>query len=279
MEQNKLVEILEMHKKWLFSPEGGKRADLHGADLRGVNLHKADLREADLHEADLRGANLHGANLYEADLSRANLYGADLSEANLRRANLREADLDKARLRGTILHGADLYKTYLREANLLKAYLREANLCEANLRRANLDSACLREADLSGVILDRTNLYEADLRKAKNIPYIPMTCPEIGSFIGWKKVKSYIIKLQILDDSLRSSATSRKCRCDKALVLEIEDIDGNTANIQSVSSNFDESFIYTVGKIVSVNNFCMDRFAECAPGIHFFISREEAVQY
>lgn len=48
MEQEKLQEILEKHKKWLNNEEGGERADLRGANLRG----------ADLCEADLRGANL-----------------------------------------------------------------------------------------------------------------------------------------------------------------------------------------------------------------------------
>ena len=72
----RLSEILESHNKWLRGEDGGKRAnlsgaDLSGADLRGVNLSYADLRYADLSGADLRGANLSGADLSGADLSRA----------------------------------------------------------------------------------------------------------------------------------------------------------------------------------------------------------------
>ena len=44
-----------------------------------------------------------------------------------------------------------------------------------------------------------------------------------GSFIGWKKAKNYIIKLEVLADAKRSSATGRKCRCDKAKVVAIEE--------------------------------------------------------
>lgn len=73
MEQEKLQEILEKHKKWLNNEEGGERADLHGADLYG-----AYLRGAYLHGADLRGADLYGAYLHGADLSEADLYGAGL---------------------------------------------------------------------------------------------------------------------------------------------------------------------------------------------------------
>ena len=48
MEQEKLQEILEKHKKWLNDEEGGERANLRGANLRGANLHEADLHGADL---------------------------------------------------------------------------------------------------------------------------------------------------------------------------------------------------------------------------------------
>ena len=62
-----LVEVLGEHKKWWNDEEGGKRANLSGADLRCANLSGADLR----------CANLSGANLSDADLSGAYLSGAD----------------------------------------------------------------------------------------------------------------------------------------------------------------------------------------------------------
>ena len=80
----KLEEILEKHKKWLSDNEGGKRANLYNADLRGVNLRGADLRFADLRFADLRFADLTDANLSEVSLLGANLSGANLNGANLR---------------------------------------------------------------------------------------------------------------------------------------------------------------------------------------------------
>ena len=194
--------------------------------------------------ADLRGANLCGA-----DLKYANLRGADLSEADLRDTNLRGADLSKA------------------------------NLSDADLRHADLSDADLRGADLSDVDLRSANLRGADLSEAKNVPYIPMICPEEGSFIGYKKASGKIVKLCIPEDAKRSSATTRKCRCNKAIVLAIYELDGSISKVTEVASNKDHNFIYKINKEVVVDNFDDDRWNECSTGIHFFMQRYEAVEY
>ena len=210
-------------------------------------------------EKDGERAILSGADLSEADLREADLSGADLSEADLREADLSEADLREAGLSG---------------ANLREADLREADLREADLIGANLREADLREADLSGA-----NLREADLRNVRGL-FLPFACPDSGSFVGWKKCRgNVIVKLLIHDDAKRSSATERKCRCSSATVLALENIDGTPANVDCAYSKRDSSFEYRAGEIVSVDNFDENRWNECAPGIHFFVTREEAVKY
>mgnify|MGYP000016391168 CR=1 FL=1 len=76
MTNEELKEILELHRKWLFNIDGGKRADLSYADLRSADLSYADLRSADLSSANLSSADLSYANLRSADLSSANLSSA-----------------------------------------------------------------------------------------------------------------------------------------------------------------------------------------------------------
>ena len=140
--------------------------------------------------------------------------------------------------------------------------------------RADLSGADLYRADLY-----MTNLRGADLRGSKGIDY-PMNCPENGSFIGFKKVRDdLIVELEITEDALRSSATGRKCRCSKAKVLSITNIDGTESNANSARSLWDPAFVYTVGKTVEVSNFDTNRWNECASGIHFFITRQEAVDF
>ena len=146
--------------------------------------------------------------------------------------------------------------------------------------RDYLGNGCanLLNADLSGA-----DLHNADLRSAKNVPYIPMVCPEEGDFIGWKKAEGnkdkVIVKLRIPSDAKRSSATTRKCRCSKAEVIAIYNLDGTEEGETTCHSDYDNSFIYEVGKTVEVTNFSEDRWSECAKGIHFFINRQEAIDY
>ncbi len=183
---------------------------------------------------------------------------ADLCNANLYGANLRDANLYGANLRGANLCGANLYGANLCGANLYGANLCDADLCYANLRGAKNTDKTAWDA------------YTA---------FYPLQCPETGSFIGYKKAADKIVMLEICADAKRSSATSRKCRCSKAKVLAITNLDGSESGLSEIESDYDEDFIYCVGEIAEVSDFDDDRWNECAAGIHFFITRDEAVKY
>ena len=252
-----LSEILTKHAEWVNS-----------CGVRGV---KANLWNADLSGTDLRDADLRGACLWNT-----NLWGADLGGVDLRDANLSGADLGGANLGGANLGGANLWYADLRGANL-----KYASLGCADLRDADLRDADLRDANLKYAILEGANLSGADLRDAKINFYI--ACPEKGSFIAFKKAgnnyNNYIVELLIPEDARRCSATSRKCRCDKAKVLSITKIDGTSDGVDTVYSIYDETFAYKIGELVEVKDFDDNRWNECSTGIHFFLTRQEAVEY
>jgi len=236
-----IQKTIEEHSAWLRGEKKGARA----------NLSRANLSDADLSDANLRGANLSGANLSDADLSDANLIRADLSGANLSRANLSRANLIRADLSGANLSGADLSDANLRGANLSGADLRGANLSRANLIRA----------DLSGVLYD------------ENTAFFALQCPEDGSFIGWKKCDNgVIVKLFIPEDAKRSSATTRKCRASRAVVLDVFGAAYGETTSQVPT-------VYRKGETVLPDWWDNDRWEECSHGIHFFITRKEAEQY
>ena len=194
-----------------------------------------------LRKADLYNINLRDVNLSYADLSSANLIGADLNNANLNNANLNNANLSY---------------TNLRHADLSNTDLRGTNLWNANLSYANLNNI-------------ETNI--------NTIGY-NLACPEDGFFIGYKKANKCIVKLLILEDSKRSSATTSKCRCDKAKVLEIKEIETGK-KVDEVNSNYNPFFTYKAGEIVTVEDFDDNRWNECSTGIHFFMNKENALNY
>ena len=165
-----------------------------------------------------------------------------------------------------------------------RANLQRADVWGANLQGADLQVADLHGANLWGADLQGADLRDADLQGANNIPdYIcPICCPEKGSFTGFKKAywnnTPVIVELEISTEAKRSSATTRKCRCDKAKVLSITGLSG-VAEFQQAFSRYDNNFIYEVGKTVVVDDFDEDRWNECSTGIHFFITKKEAIDY
>lgn len=174
-------------------------------------------------------------------------------------------------------HGYDcLYGAYLMHADLHGANLTHADLYGANLTHADLRDADLRDADLH-------RAYDVQLSIAKT-----SILPDEGDIIGWKKawtdnetlLTPVIVKLLIPADAQRSNATGRKCRASKARVLDLQDKQGNSLPPDTTAySGYDTDFTYKKGETIHVEDFDTNRWNECAPGIHFFITRIEAAEY
>ena len=227
--------------------------DIKEVIINGVNLEEI----LDKHEKWVKHKEGgERADLSGVDLSYVDLSCADLTRANLSHTNLRSADLSYASL-----NEADLSST---------------NLCEANLKGADLSHADLNYANLMGANLKQVNLD--NVRYNECTSFFALQCPEEGSFIGYKKARGRIVKLLITEDAERSNTTTRKCRCSKAKVLSITNKE-NTKEYDKVRSDFNYSFIYKVGEIVEVKDFDENRWEECSTGIHFFLTRDEAVRY
>lgn len=194
-----------------------------------------------------------------ADFSRVDLSHCDLSNTNLKRANLSWADLRHADLSYADLSFSDFTLS---------------DMSGANLECANLECTNLFSADLIGA-----NLH--NIKVSSSTQWYFTHCPEEGSFIGWKLCEGHggysLVKLKILKDAKRSSATTNKCRCDKAKVLAIYDYEMN--EVPRAWSFRDSNFVYEIGKTVFVEDFDENRWNECSTGIHFFLTKEEALRH
>ena len=199
------------------------------------------------------------------DFSDVNFYKIDFHGANFHDADFHDANFCGANFIGAKFIGADFFG-----ADFCGANFHDAIFCGANFHDANFYGANFIGANNINEVISFANIANTALC---------MQCPEEGSFIGFKKAVGGIVKLRVTESAKRSSATTHKCRCSEAEVLEIQNMDGTKSERTSVSSKYDHNFIYSVGTIVSVSDFNDDRWNECARGIHFFLSRQEAVNY
>jgi hypothetical protein len=109
---------------------------------------------------------------------------------------------------------------------------------------------------------------KADIKlTAPLLPYVPA-----GDLTAFKKCQNgIIVKLHISASADRVGLSTGKCRASQATVINIE-------GAIEVRSNHDSSFVYRIGETVHVNDF-EKRLKTCAAGIHFFLTREQAVAY
>ena len=219
------------------------------ANLRKIS--KEELNKIIKNHQHYLNKDCDGWEKMRADLSYMDLSYMNLSYTNLSYADLSYADLSYADLTHTYLDHTDLTYTNLSYASLFYTYLFHADLFNTNL---------------TDVYYDETTSF------------FTLQCPEKGSFIGYKKSGDKIVELRIEEDSKRSSATSRKCRASKVTVLSITSLDGKEEFTICENTGRYE-FTYEVGKTYEVEDFDENRWHECGKGIHFFLTRQEAVAY
>ena len=157
-------------------------------------------------------------------------------------------------LRGANLRGFDLHGADMTGADMTGADMTGANLTGADLTDAILCRAILTGATHLGSAIARTSIL-----------------PDEGDIIGWKKAYEaddtlVIVKLLIPADAQRSNSTGRKCRANKARILDLQDEQGDSLPPDiTAHSQYDSSFHYRKGETVNVENFDTNRWDECAP--------------
>jgi uncharacterized protein YjbI with pentapeptide repeats len=204
--------------------------------------------------------------------------GTDLSSCDFGNSFLSNCSVSNCDLSYSSFQCAALFRVQAENTNFICCGFNQARLDECNFKGANLRDVCASglvapEYSLKGAVNSERLLAETEI------------LPREGTIIGWKKGFSHVciyetalIKLLIPAEAIRTNSPySRKCRASAATVLSIETVSGE--NMQTANSMFDKNFVYEVGATVKVDNFCADRFASCAAGIHFFLTREEAASY
>lgn len=181
---------------------------------------------------------------------------------------------------------------YVGSLRFNNCYIGETNMSDIEINNLSLYKIIFNNCIFTKAIIKNAEGAEVTFKDCINLPKLPYNCPEVGPFIGWKcalkiDAENYytyvIVKLLITDKAKRlSSPFERKCRCNEAIVLEIQDLEGNILTekeAEKVVSCFNRYTEYKLGEIVHPDTFDDDQYNVCSHGIHFFINRQEAVNY
>ena len=126
-------------------------------------------------------------------------------------------------------------------------------------------------ASLTAPLLAKTGdliLYEGASLTAPNLIFLPGGV----ELTVWKKCRDgVIVKLRIPPEAKRIGRVGYKCRAEFAEVIEIE-------GAEIATGTYDPTFVYRVGSVVRAKDFD-ETVTTCAPGIHFFLTRDEAKGY
>lgn len=211
-----------------------------------------DLKRCRFENIDMSGMKLRNIDFEWCDFIDVNLDGADFEGSILSNAYMERLSLKNVSFRNCMMHSTDL---------------RFSNLEGADLRGADIFCSNLEDTGLDGVITDDTTKH------------FKMKCPETGPFIGWKTCFNMrLVMLLIPADARRTSSTMNTCRCDKAKVLKITNPDESVKFDEAVSF-VDGDFVYRTGEMAYAKGFNPDRWRDSTGGIHFFLSKEEALGY
>lgn len=222
---------------------------------------------------DLRGWNFKGQNLTSANFSGANLEGVCFIDAILVSTNF-----EGANLKNTDFSCANAWDANFNEANCQNALFLSANLTEASFEGADLDGASFVQANLSNASFEDVN--NIDSAEFDNTIGIYPVCPTHGSFTGWtiveNKEQEFIAMLSIPAYARRNSGTTRKCRADTAVVVDIQSLEGEHVAALVTKLKY-RNIKFTVGESVHDNHFETDRFKVSSTDLYFWISKEEAL--
>ena len=102
----------------------------------------------------------------------------------------------------------------------------------------------------------------------------------------YKRCGDYIVTMKKLPDTICNESRKgivdplhAKFRADKLLVVSIEHkLTGNKIN-RIQNTTYHNQIWYEVSKEVSVTDYNQDLDEVCAPGIHYFLSRDAAFYY
>lgn len=252
-----------------------------------------------LENLDLERGRIGSSNFREVDMINVNFKYAFLTRCTFDTCWIADTSFRYAEMPATIF-----YRTSFRNCDFTgmecfgnNTYFISCHFYDCDFHDASLDGRNFVKCSFCGCVFGIRHMLEGFtagnfFNDCRDMPYLPMICPDEGSFIGFKQAHATctesgntggcpcIVKMCVPAHARRSSGSSRKCRCSEALILDAWDLNGTPIDRRSViSSNHDPDFKYKIGDSIHIDDFDENRWNECSAGFHFFMNEEEARNY
>lgn len=272
--------------------------DFYAASITGCSFILCRMNEIELKNSYINGTEFNGCSMYKADFSNATVgecrIDCELDSVNFQFAKLFSTSMDKLTMTGCLFNNATLRCCNFFDSDIVSCDFSKSDLWNSSLIKATIKDTIFSGADIKGASFSRAYLDECIGLDEANIDEgtsgIGAYCPAEGGFIAWKKIldvdipksdsfhsRELLCKLFIPEDAKRSSATTYKCRCSKAKVLDITDLEETTHYEKGYSMRGNVE--YVVGRYVTPDAWDDNRWNECSQGIHFFLDKEMAKKY
>ena len=264
--------------------------DFSYSDLPQINFNNAVLKSCRfnhtyLANATFKNANIIGCNFNFADCTHSFFENAILTKVIADNATFQQSNFDNitinssnftlSNFEGCKFKNAKVYDSTLFICNLLNIFTKNTsfNFC-------SLYKSFIHRHNEGSLDINRTELDFANIDDLANVRgrYIEYRAGKILNepIIGYKKCRTCddlraIVTLEIPKGAIVFSINGCKFRTNKVKVLAIDRVDTAYALYNNMS--------YHVGDEITINDFNCMYNVECASGIHFFMTKEEAINY
>ena len=247
-----------------------QRSGEHTRDMDALKKTKEELEAIYNSRKEGERVDLRNVILEDMDLSGWDLSNTDFSGASFTNMIFDGANMDSCNIFGTwFFENNSMKNVKLTNSDMREAGMRRVDMSGMDISGSNVYAACFEYTKQDGLIYD------------ENTEWYEMKCPPEGeAFICWKCCTDLrVVQMLVPRDAKRVMATQETGRTNKVKVLSIKSID-ESESFDWAQSTVDPDFYYDVGQwLEPANGFEEDRWRDSSQGIHFFLERQQCVNY
>ena len=258
--------------------------EFHNVRFDEASLINTTFTDSMLTDSTFLYATMLGATFYNVLCKDVNMTYAKMFNNAMETFHCTDCDFDRMSIVKTTFKNSSF--SY---SNFGRTLMKKVNFSYCSFHGINFRYAQLQYMSYVDNKYEYTDFDHVSILEWSDYPDLPMACPTTGAFICWKKIceitddsrnVQYVVKMEVPEDAERSSGLSNTCRCSKAKVLDIINIE-TTEHVKSVLHRplIGKNTEYVCGEMVYPDSYDENRWNECSNGIHFFMKMSEAIDF